>query len=142
MDEKKYREAENMYRAAAESHPEKPDAYYRLGKLYLKTKEWDRAFSAFEKTLQADSGEVEALFGIGETGALSGQRLASAEEALKNYLNSKPWSFMPSLAEAHFRLGQIHERRGEHASARIEFQAALKLDPDYKEAKVALRKLK
>ncbi|MBI2950037.1 MAG: tetratricopeptide repeat protein [Verrucomicrobia bacterium] len=142
MDDRKYREAENVYRSAVGTKPVKVDAYYRQGLLHLKLKEFEKAFSAFERILRMDTNEVEACFHIGETGALSGQRLERAEEALKIYLRTKPWSIMPTLADAHFRLGQVYERQGKHELARAEFQAALKLEPSHREARAALRKLR
>jgi tetratricopeptide (TPR) repeat protein len=142
MDERKYREAENVYRAAAETKPGHVDAYYRLGLLYSKRKEFEKAFPAFEKILQLDTNEVEACFYMGEAGALSGLRLPRAEEALKVYLRTRPWSIMPSLADAHFRLGQIYEHQRKHDLACVEFQAALKLDPDLQAVKAALRNLR
>ncbi|MBM3838555.1 MAG: tetratricopeptide repeat protein [Verrucomicrobia bacterium] len=142
MDERKNREAESVYRGAAELKPGQVDAYYRIGLLHLKLKEYEKAFSAFERVLQIDINEVEACFYIGEAGAVSGQRLPRAAEALKAYLKTRPWSILPSLADAHFRLGQVYERQEKHELARAEFQAALKLEPGHKEAKAAFRKLR
>ncbi|MBI4662248.1 MAG: tetratricopeptide repeat protein [Verrucomicrobia bacterium] len=142
LDERKFREAERIYQSAAEMKPAKPDAYYRLGRLCLETKEFGKASSSFENILQLDTNEVAACYYIGQTGALSGQGLPRAEEALKRYLLTRPRFYKPSLAAAHFCLGQIYERKGDRDLARAEFQRALKLEPDHKEAKASLRKLR
>jgi uncharacterized protein (DUF486 family) len=48
----------------------------------------------------------------------------------------------PSLASAHFRLGNILEKKGDSAGARGEYEVSLKIDPKQKEARAALAKLK
>lgn len=141
LDEKKFREAERIYRSAVDMKPDHTEAYYRLGLLYLETKEIEKAFTAFDKILELKPSQITAEYYIGQTGATSGQRLSRAEAALKHYLATKPWSFMPSLSDAHFRLGQIYQQKNEASFARKEFEAALNLEPDHKEAKTALKRL-
>jgi Flp pilus assembly protein TadD len=48
----------------------------------------------------------------------------------------------PSLAAAHFRLGNILEKKGDAVGARNEYETALKIDPKQKLAREALAKLK
>ena len=48
----------------------------------------------------------------------------------------------PEFAKAHYWLGQIYAERNRLKKARAAFEAALRIDPDYDEAKVALEKVK
>jgi Flp pilus assembly protein TadD len=48
----------------------------------------------------------------------------------------------PSLAAAHFRLGNILQKKGDKAGARNEYETALKIDPKQNLAREALAKLK
>src|SRR5262249_32319220 len=109
IDKKKFLEAEARYRSASLLKPAKSDAFYRLGLLHLETKEFEQAFSAFERILSLDTNEMAAFFYIGHTGALSGKQLNRAEEALRIYLGTKPQIDRPSLAQAHFALGRVCE---------------------------------
>jgi tetratricopeptide (TPR) repeat protein len=112
-----------------------------LGILYLQLERWDDAFAAFETILQANPADAQALYQLGRTGAVSGQRLDRAEECLRRYLAHTPTADEPPLAAAHHRLGMIYEKRGDKARARAAYQAALKLTPGYGPAKEALKKL-
>ena len=62
--------------------------------------------------------------------------------ALKRYLAATPGPNDPPLAAAHWRLGMIYELMVRKVDARAEYEAALKIDPKYAEAKSALSKLK
>jgi hypothetical protein len=48
----------------------------------------------------------------------------------------------PSIAAAHFRLGNILEKKANPAGARNEYETALRIDPKQKLAREALAKLK
>ena len=148
-DEKKFREAERSYRSALTLNPQRLEARYRLGCHYQELNETEKAFAVFESILEIKPGVAapyettpsEAHYYIGKTGAISGQRLDRAEEALKIYLKSKPDYLMPSLASAHLHLGTILERKANFRGAREEYLKALALEPDLREAKAALAKL-
>jgi len=91
--------------------------------------------------IAANPAESGALFQIGKTGALSGQRLDRAAEALEAYLQTTPGKNDPSLAAAHWRLGMVHERRQNRQQAKTEYESALRLDPTFKPATESLKKL-
>jgi Flp pilus assembly protein TadD len=66
----------------------------------------------------------------------------SRESALRFYLLHTPQPDEPSLALAHWRLGIIAERRGDTAAARQAYQIAATMDPNLKQVKEALSRLK
>lgn len=140
--EKKYSEAELAYLKAARANPSRPMPHVRLALLRQNSKQWDLAFASLQRALALDPKLPLAIYQVGRTGALSGVRLDLAEQALKRYLQLKPDLENPSPAAAHFRLGNIYQKKGDNAAARTEYETALKLDPKNKEAREALQTLK
>lgn len=140
--EKQYDQAESLYKQAIEEFPENVNLRFRLGYFYQRREKYPEAFEVFEKMVQDSSNNLSALYQIGRTGALSGQNLDRAEECFKIYLQHEPGKNMPSWAGAHWRLGMVYEHKNQKDLARKEYQVALKLDPEFKAAKKALKKLK
>jgi tetratricopeptide (TPR) repeat protein len=139
--EKKLADAEKAYLGAAKEKSDRHVGEYRLGLFYQSTGAYDKAFELFEKMVAANPSEFGALFQIGKTGAMSGQRLDRAVSALEAYLQTTPGRNDPSLAAAHWRLGMVHEKRQDRQRAKTEYETALRLDPTFKQAAESLKKL-
>jgi tetratricopeptide (TPR) repeat protein len=139
--DKKFGDAEKAYVGAAKEKSERHVGEYRLGVFYQNTGAYEKAFDLFESMIGANPTEVGALFQIGKTSAMSGQRLERATEALEAYLQTTPGRNDPSLAAAHWRLGMVHEKRQDRPRAKAEYESALRLDPTFKQATESLRKL-
>jgi len=139
--DKKMADAEKAYVAAAKEKSDRHVGEYRLGLFYQNTGAFDKAFDVFESMAVANPSEAGALFQIGKTGAMSGQRLTRATEALEAYLQTTPGRNDPSLAAAHWRLGMVHEKRQDRQRAKAEYETALRLDPTFKQATESLKKL-
>ena len=139
--EKRYGDAERVYLGAIRDFPDSLGVRYRLGYGYQARKEWSKAFALFETMARERPAESGALYQVGRTGALSGERLDAAEDALRRYLRTTPKAGEPPHAAAHYRLGMVLARKGDRAGARAEYGAALRLDPAHKDAKAALKKL-
>jgi len=60
----------------------------------------------------------------------------------KKYLEHKPKPNNPTWAYAHWRLGMVYEKLGNKEQAISEYEKAIELDPDNKEAKESLKKVK
>jgi Flp pilus assembly protein TadD len=73
---------------------------------------------------------------------MSGLQLDQGEAALKEYLRRSPGEEQAPLWAAHWRLGQIFERKGDRASARAEYQAALQLNPTQPQLIEAMQRVK
>jgi tetratricopeptide (TPR) repeat protein len=99
--------AEKELRQAVQEMPSDPRARISLGLLYADAQRWNEAFESFEAILKTDPQHYGALYQVGRTGALSGQRLDRAEECLKRYLGHTPGTDDPPLANAHYRLGMV-----------------------------------
>jgi tetratricopeptide (TPR) repeat protein len=112
------------------------------GEICIAEEKYDDAFNAFESLLKEHPDQIAALYQIGYIAATTGQRLDRGEAALKEYLTHTPKDTQPSLAYAHYRLGNIYQKKDEANAARKEYQAALALDPNLKQAANALDDLK
>jgi tetratricopeptide (TPR) repeat protein len=141
--EKKYDAALAAYTESARLHS-RPIIYVRISLVHQQNKEWEKAFAALERALALDANHPLALYQIGRTAALSGTQLDRGEKSLRTYLAMPVREELenPSIAAAHFRLGNILEKKGDSASARAEYETSLKIDPKQKLAREALAKLK
>jgi tetratricopeptide (TPR) repeat protein len=141
LSQKDLAAAERELKAAVQAAPANPRPRLLLGIFYQDQQKWDAAFETLEALLKAEPDNWDALYQVGRAGALSGKRLDRAEECLKRYFGHTPGPEQAPLAHAHFRLGQVYEKKGNKAQARAEYQTALKLDPNLKDAKEALARL-
>ena len=131
------------YEQAAEIKKRDPvmgaDVY---GQLYLKEKKYDDAFAEFEHLLLTHPDNYIALYSIGRTAAQTGLRLDRGEQALRRCLELTPGKNEPGPAAVHWRLGNLEEKRGAKEAARLDYDTALKVDPNFKQAADSLAKLK
>jgi len=140
--DKSWAEAEKAIAAGLAQRPDTQPLVYALGYLYQGQQQWDKAFEHFERRLKTHPDEPGALFQVGRTGAMSGQRLDRAEQALSAYLKLAPAAKdLPQPFAAHYRLGQVLEHRGDKARAKAEYQTAVQLNPQFKPAQDALKKI-
>ena len=87
MDARKYSEAPRVYEQALEQKPDRVDAWYRLGILFIETKQFQKAFEAFDKILSMKADEQPVPYYIGKTSALSGEELKRGEQTVhQSYL--------------------------------------------------------
>lgn len=140
--EEDFAKARVEYQAAIKAAPEEERPYYKLGYLLQRTEDWEGAFQTFTALAEKKPDDINALYQVGRTGALSGQHLDEAAAALEEVVLRQSEGRHRSPAWTHYRLGQVYQHMGKTEKAKITFQAALDLDPKHKEAKKALRALK
>ncbi len=140
--QKRWADAERTYQTLLREHPDTPNGQLQIGMFYQRSEQFDKAFEHFEGMLRRDPNDFGALYQVGRTGAMSGQRLERAEQALRQYLTAPTDSTRPPPAAAHFRLGNVYEKSGDKARARAEYEATLKLQPDHREAREALKRVR
>ena len=109
--------------------------------LYAGEKKFAEAYAELEEILKATPDHYPALYQIGRLAALSGERLERGMDALKKCLTLTPPSATPGHDSAHWRLGNLWERKGDKKAARAAYQAALAVNPNYQAAIDALKKL-
>jgi tetratricopeptide (TPR) repeat protein len=113
-----------------------------LGTAYVQQGAYDKAFETLEVALRLDPDNGEAYHELAKAAMRSGQRLDRAQELLCRYVKRLPAGDDGELADAHFWLGALLERRSDRAGAREHYQAVLRLDPTSDAAQDALRKLR
>ncbi|MEY2562324.1 MAG: hypothetical protein QOH88_517 [Verrucomicrobiota bacterium] len=142
--DKKYDAALAAYQESARLNGSNLMTQVRISLIYQEKKEWAKAFGALDLVLAKDANHPMALYQVGRTAALSAEQLDRGEKCLRTYIAMPVREALenPPVAGAHFRLGQIRERKGDLAAARTEYETALRLDPKQKLAREALAKLK
>ena len=140
--EEEYEQAENICLEYINKFPEDSNVYYSLGMMYQQKKDYIKAFEAFETNLEKDNEAWAALYQIGRTAVFSESNLERGAECLTQYLNHEPSENNPGLDSANWRLGLICELEGKTEQAILAYEAGLKINPENKECKKSLKKLK
>jgi tetratricopeptide (TPR) repeat protein len=122
--------------------PDSTAPYFVLLNVQLTRRQWPLAWAAVDRLERIRPDLPTVRYAIGRAAAESGEQLDRGESALRSYLQHHPQPNEPSLAAAHWRLGMIAERRGNTAAARQAYQVAATMDPNLKQVKEALSRLK
>lgn len=109
--------------------------------LYVAEKKYAEALAEIEAVLQSTPDHYAALFQYGRISALTGERIDRGMEALKKCLTLPPPPGAPGHEAAHWRLGNLWEKKGDKPAARAAYQAALALNPGFQQAIDSLKKL-
>jgi Tfp pilus assembly protein PilF len=135
-------EAQKEYLDAVREQPNSAKAHQYYGQ-YLASaeKNYAAAFQELETAIKIDPNYMPGWYWIGRTAGTSLTNLARGEEALKKYLAYTPKEDEPPLANTHYWLGTIQEKLGRKAEAKQHYQAALKLNPNLKQASEALKRV-
>lgn len=141
MHEKKPADALKAYEQAYALKPN--DAQLRLSLIlgYQEAKRWKDAYAMARQWTVDEPKKAKPWYQIGRIAAESGQYLPEGEAALRTYLKLGRETGDPEPKHARLRLSQILAKAGRKDEARAELQAALKIDPKFKEAKDALAAL-
>lgn len=141
MHEKKTPQAIGFLESAVALKPADDTLRLQLIVLYQEAKRWPDAYAAIKKWIAEAPKSNKAQYQLGRLAAESGRYLDEGEAGLRAYLKMPRGADDPKPQNARYRLGQVLAKAGRKDEARVEFQAALKLDPKMKEAKEALAAL-
>ena len=122
--------------------PDSATPYLVLIQVQQTRKQWSQVWSMVDRFERARPELPMVRYVIGRTAAETGDQLDRGESALRQYLQYAPKPNEPSLAATHWRLGMIAEKCGNTVAARQEYQTAATMDPNLKQAKEALSRLK
>jgi len=130
-------------RDAAAAFPRDPRPWLALAAADEQAGRVERAFDEIETALRLDPDGAEAHHELARAAALSGRPgdLARAEELLLRDLKRLPPGDGAALADCHYDLGAVLERRWDFARAREHYRQALQRDPGLAAARAALRRL-
>ncbi|HEX2722819.1 MAG TPA: tetratricopeptide repeat protein [Gemmatimonadaceae bacterium] len=131
---------EREFRSLAATYPDSANVHGALAAYYANAKQYDKAFAVIDARLKTKPADASALYALGRTASISGQQLERGEQALRAYI-AAPLPKGPAIANAHYRLGLIAEKKGDRTAAKKEYQQALALNPKLEDAKKALAAL-
>lgn len=141
--DKRFDVAEAEYKAAIQDSGDRPDNWLSLASFYRRRDrlpEMEQAINravASQKKAEGKSTFYDAATLLWKTG----RQLPQAAQFLGKYLSSKDKVEDAPAFQAHYLLGEIYEKQGDRAAAAREYQSALKLAKDYREAREALARL-
>lgn len=132
----KYDEAIRQFQTAVELDPKYYQAYYNMGLVYEEQKRWDDALEMFTKAAKLAPRDYKNFLQMGIIYTEMG-KYQDAFKALNAANNEQPGS-----ADILYYIGVAAEKSGDKKGAADMYKEALRFDPNYKEAKDALDKLK
>lgn len=138
---RRYDDAERLCRQALKSAPDRSAPYSVLAAVYVQQKKWkelDQILAGAAKNVPDDAGPY---YQAGRTLLLTGDSLARAESYFRVYLQQEPEAGNPPLAAAHWRLAGVLEKENRKQEAVAELHTALKLQPNFPQAKEDLKRM-
>jgi Flp pilus assembly protein TadD len=136
--------AERSLKALATEYPDSVAAATSYASWLTDRARQPEAFAVVDAFQKRHPDDAVALYQVGRIAAVTGQQLDRGEEALRKYLSLAPTGAngIPTPSNAHFRLGNILEKRGNRDAARTEYETAVRLDGRNDLARKALTALK
>jgi len=134
--------AEQAARSLLTIDPRRAAGYVGLAIVYA----WSNRPAELEATLAESEKNVADDFAPFYQAArvllTQGSDLTRAERYLRKYLTIEPEAGTPGHAQAHWRLGLVLEKQGKKTEAIAAIEQAIKLNPDFDEAKKDLKRLR
>lgn len=131
-----YNGALQQFKVAVDIDPKYAEAFYNMGLVYKEQKKYDEALEVFSKAAKLAPRNYKNFMQMGVIYNLQGN-YKSAITALNRANQENPGS-----ADVIFEIGVSAEKTNDKSGAKELYQQALKFDPNYKEAKDALSRLK
>jgi tetratricopeptide (TPR) repeat protein len=116
-------------------------AYSLLAQSYAGQGQFEQLQQLLSRAEAQVPDDFSPFFYASKTLLGTGSHPALAETYLRKYLAQEPEGEAPTLAEAHWRLGQALEQQGRKEDAVREIQDALRIKPDLKAARKDLDRL-
>lgn len=140
--QKKYDLAEQYARQAIGLDRTRSGPYTVSAEVAAFKQNWERLESVLSDAEQANRDDFNPFYQAGRTLLQLNQELSRAEGYMRKYLSQEPEGGTPSLSAAHWRLALILEKEGRKPDAIRELEEALRLQPDFENAKKDLKRLK
>jgi tetratricopeptide (TPR) repeat protein len=139
---KKPDQAESEYRKVLSAKPNRIEPYLEVADFFKRQNRPSDMATAIQAAAQVSPNDARLAFYRGVAGVLANTNLANAEQDLKSYVASTPErSDWPAHAAARAWLGRLYEEQGKRAEAAEQYRAALRLDPQQKDARARLERL-
>jgi len=134
--------AENWALKALQLDATRIGSYTILSQTYSAAQKWDsldRILASSEKNVPDN---LTPYYMAGRALLSSGKETSKAEGFFRKYMSQPPEGGGPTIAGAHWRLGQALERQGKKQEAIDEIEIAVQMKPDLKDAQRDLKRLK
>jgi tetratricopeptide (TPR) repeat protein len=133
---------ERLLSRATTQFPDSILGWANLSAMQADDKRPAEAFATITRWQATHRNPMFALFSIGRTAAVTGEQLDRGVQALQQFLRGQRAPNDPPFANAHYRLAQIFEKQHRNPDARAEYAEALKLNPNLRDARVGLDRVK
>jgi tetratricopeptide (TPR) repeat protein len=140
--DKDWQTSEGELRQAVADFPDDPGAYADLAAFLFRRGGFQGAASVSARALALRPEYPAVQLTLAASEIRQGKKTAEAEEILRGLAVGPLVYGDPSFEEVYYWLGEALLDQGQKAEARRAFQTALEFNPDYKEAKSALAKLR
>src|SRR5262249_33318961 len=135
--------ADEEFTKALQGQRRSLEVIYDIGDYALRHNQPDRLIAVADAGEAVSTSDPRGKFYRAAAFVMRIERLDEAERSLREYLKRAPVrTAYPRPAGAHFWLGRLYQQQGKPAEAIREYEAALQLDPKYKAAQEALKKLR
>jgi tetratricopeptide (TPR) repeat protein len=128
--------AENEYKLAINSDPEKAGGYKALGYFYINQKRFDDAVAQFNKYVELEPKNPDAYDSYGDALFAHGKY----DEAIEKY-NTALW-LDKTFSSSIYQLGACYEKKGLKSKAVETYQWYLSVEPTGRYAETARKKIK
>jgi tetratricopeptide (TPR) repeat protein len=139
---KDYAAADAEYAKALQGKPKTADRIYDIGDYFLQRGQGDKLLEVAAAGEAVAPKDPRGMYYQAVGWILKGDKLPDAQTQLQGYLAALPLrSTYPRAWDAHYWMGRLYEAQKNTASAKNEYQEALKLNPKFKKAEDALKQL-
>lgn len=108
-----------------ERFPDNPHLHHLLGRLYMLTKDLNKAEDLFKKALRLKNDLTAAYLDLGSLYALRG----ALDEAVRQY--NEAVRLDPDIISGHMMLAVLHEKEGRKKEAVESYKKALEINPSF-----------
>ncbi|MGH9524321.1 MAG: tetratricopeptide repeat protein [Terriglobales bacterium] len=133
-------EAESEYREAIQASGGDARYWLNLASFYSSRQRYPEMEKVVTTAMRSERHKPVNLFDAASLLLSAGRDFVGATQLLHKYLAGLPTEEAPAF-QAHYVLGQIHEKQGDKAAAAVEYRAALALAKDFDEARTALARV-
>jgi len=140
--EKKYEVADRYARQALDLDKTRIGPYVVCAEVAVAKQDWARLDEILSESEQANGDDLNPFYQAGRGLLQMNREIPKAEQYFRKYLSEPPEGFAPPLSAAHWRLGLVLEKLGRKADAIAQMEEALRLQPDFENAKKDLKRLK
>jgi tetratricopeptide (TPR) repeat protein len=139
--QRKYDPAEKQSREAVKISPGQVSAYSSLAYALAAAERWPELDAGLAESEKNVPDDLSPYYQAGRALLYTGKDLSRAERYFRKYLGQEPEGEAPTLAHAHWRLGLVLEKESRKPEAVSEIETALRLQPNFSEAKKDLKRL-